>query len=68
MAARATGVSAAEGQDLGDLFEYKLKDRVSLKKNQSALVPIAQTDIQADKVSLWSGTSGSGRPWRDLAG
>jgi len=66
VAARATGVSAAEGQDLGDLFEYKLKDRVSLKKNQSALVPIAQTDIQADKVSLWSGTSGSGRPLRAL--
>jgi hypothetical protein len=43
-----------------------LKDRVSLKKNQSALVPIAQTDIQADKVSLWSGTSGSGRPLRAL--
>jgi hypothetical protein len=64
--ARALGSAAASGQELGDLFEYKLKDRVSLKKNQSALVPIAQTDIQADKVSLWSGTEGSGRPLRAL--
>jgi hypothetical protein len=29
-------------------------------------VPIAQTDIVADKVSLWSRTSGSGRPLRAL--
>jgi len=64
--ARARGEAAASGQGLGDLFEYKLKDRVTLKKNQSALVPIAQTEIEAEKVSLWSGTTGSGRPLRGL--
>ena len=64
--ARAMSEAAASGQELGDLFEYKLKDRVTLKKNQSALVPIAQTEIEAEKVSLWSGTSGSGRPLRGL--
>jgi hypothetical protein len=58
--------AAANGAGLGDLFEYKLKDRVSLKKNQSALVPIAQTEIEAEKVSLWSGTSGAGRPLRAI--
>ena len=63
---RAMGEAAASGQGLGDLFEYKLKDKVTLKKNQSALVPIAQTEIDAEKVSLWSGTSGSGRPLRGL--
>jgi hypothetical protein len=63
---RAMGEAAASGQELGDLFEYKLKDRVTLKKNQSALVPIAQTEIEAEKVSLWNGTSGSGRPLRGL--
>jgi hypothetical protein len=62
----ARGEAAASGQELGDLFEYKLKDRVTLKKNQSALVPIAQTEIEAEKVSLWSGTAGSGRPLRGL--
>jgi len=51
---------------LGDLFEYKLKDRVTLKKNQSALVPIAQTEIEAEKISLWNRTAGSGRPLRGL--
>jgi hypothetical protein len=64
--ARELGQAAASGQDLGDLFEYKLKDRVTLKKNQSGLVPIVQTEIEAEKISLWSGTSGSGRPLRGL--
>src|SRR5258706_12632910 len=41
--AREMENAAANGQGLGDLFEYKLKDRVTLKKNQSALVPIVQT-------------------------
>ncbi|HUB58983.1 MAG TPA: carboxypeptidase regulatory-like domain-containing protein [Candidatus Micrarchaeia archaeon] len=64
--ARAMGEAAASGQELGDLFEYKLKDKVTLKKNQSALVPIAQTEIEAEKVSLWNGPTGSGRPLRAL--
>jgi hypothetical protein len=58
--------AAASGQGLGDLFEYKLKDRVTLKKNQSALVPIVQTELDAERVSLWSGTAGAGRPLRGL--
>jgi hypothetical protein len=65
-AAREMSTAAASGQDLGDLFEYKLKDRVTLKKNQSALVPIAQTEIEAEKVSLWNSTAYSGRPLRAL--
>ncbi len=64
--ARTMSEAAANGQGLGDLFEYKLKDRVTLKKNQSALVPIVQTDLDAERVSLWSGTAGSGRPLRGL--
>jgi hypothetical protein len=58
--------AAANGKDLGDLFEYKLKDRVTLKKNESALVPIVQTEVEAEKIALWTGTTGSGRPLRGL--
>jgi hypothetical protein len=64
--ARTMSEALANGQGLGDLFEYKLKDHVTLKKNQSALVPIVQTDMEAEKISLWSGTTGSGRPLRGL--
>jgi hypothetical protein len=54
---------AASGADLGDLFEYKLTDRVSIRRNQSALVPILQTTVTADKLSLWNDAMG-GRPRR----
>lgn len=55
VAAEASAVeSEAEGKDLGDLFEYNLKQRVTIGKNQSALVPIVHANIEADKVSLWN--------------
>jgi Carboxypeptidase regulatory-like domain len=53
-------------QELGDLFEYKLKDPISILKNHSALVPILQSSITADKVSLWNEQSGMPRPERAL--
>jgi len=57
---------AAHGQELGDLFEYKLKDRVTIHKNESALVPIVQTHVKVEKVSLWNAASGSPHPLRAL--
>ncbi|HEY4838689.1 MAG TPA: hypothetical protein VIH72_08785 [Candidatus Acidoferrales bacterium] len=58
--------TAAQGGLLGDLFEYKLKDRVTIRKNQSALVPIVQTEIDAEKVALWNANLGMARPLRAL--
>jgi len=49
----------AQTRDLGDLFEYKLQDRVTIRKNQSALVPILQARIDAEKVSVWNPSQGS---------
>lgn len=49
-----TTTTVAQTQELGDLFEYKLKDRVTIRKNQSAMVPILQTRIDAEKVSVWN--------------
>lgn len=77
--ARAAGVGAGMGgglgggeyrqttaQELGDLFEYKLKDPITIQKNRSALVPIVQSKIDAEKVSVWNDRSGSPRPMRAL--
>jgi hypothetical protein len=58
--------AAAQGSDLGDFFQYKLKDRVTIHKNESALVPIVQTKIAAEKVSLWNSSFNSPRPLRAL--
>jgi hypothetical protein len=64
--AMTTSTVAAQSGLLGDLFEYKLKDRVTILKNQSALVPIVQTEIDAEKVALWNANLGMVRPLRAL--
>ena len=58
--------AVASAQELGDLFEYRIKEPVSLLKNQSALVPIVSAEITAERVSLWTKPHGSGRPLRAL--
>ena len=55
---------SAAAQDLGDLFEYNLKEKVTILKNHSALVPIINAHIDAEKVTLWNGSSG--KPLRAL--
>jgi len=47
----------AEGKDLGDYFEYNIKQPITIGKNQSALVPILQARIDAEKVSIWNENS-----------
>ena len=65
IASRGDGfTSGANAQDLGDLFEYNLKEKVTILKNHSALVPIVNTRIDAEKVTLWSRSTG--RPLRAL--
>jgi hypothetical protein len=46
----------AQGQELGDYFEYNIKQAITITigKNQSALVPILQSRIEAEKVTLWT--------------
>jgi hypothetical protein len=51
--------TTAQARDLGDLFEYRLQDRVTIRKNQSALVPILQARIDAEKVSVWNPSQSS---------
>jgi hypothetical protein len=46
--------SEAEGKSAGDFFEYNIKQKINIGKNQSALVPILQAHIEAEKVTLWN--------------
>ncbi len=47
----------ADAKEAGDLFSYDLKQKISIGKDQSALVPILQSHIDADKVDLWNADS-----------
>jgi hypothetical protein len=59
-------IQPARGQELGDLFEYKLKQPITIQKNRSALVPIVQSSITAEKVSVFNEQAGIPRPQRAL--
>jgi len=50
--AEAEAEAEAEGTAVGELFEYNLKERITVLKNQSALVPIVQSPIEAEKITL----------------
>jgi hypothetical protein len=54
IAAAAQAVPQALGLEVGDLFEYNINQRITIGKDQSALVPIVQARIEAEKVTLWN--------------
>ncbi len=62
--ARTQSQTVAQAQELGDLFEYRIEQPVTIAKNRSALVPILQSPIDIEKVTIWS--SNGGRPQRAL--
>lgn len=45
--------TAAIGEEIGNLFEYKIESPVSITKNQSALIPIIQTKMEGERVSIF---------------
>ena len=55
----------AQAEDLGDYFEYNIKQAITIGKNQSALVPILQSRIEAEKVTLWTANANQ-RPLRAI--
>ncbi|MFQ5880991.1 MAG: carboxypeptidase regulatory-like domain-containing protein [Candidatus Methylomirabilales bacterium] len=59
---RQQAPEAAEAQALGEQFEYKLRQPVTIRRNQSALLPIIHTEVEGEKVSLYNETAGGQRP------
>ena len=55
---RLKGVMGKQAQvktkDLGELFEYQIANPVSIKRKQSALVPILTEEIEAKKLLLYN--------------
>ena len=67
LSARMTGgqsgvVAAAEGGEIGDLFEYKIEQPVTVRRDRSALIPILQTRMEGARVSIFNQSSGRSRP------
>jgi hypothetical protein len=59
----ASGVkTAATGNELGDLFEYRIDDPVTVERNRSALIPIVQTQMAGERVSVYNEATRADRP------
>lgn len=61
-AMRQQATPAAQAQALGEQFEYRMRQPVTIRRNQSALLPIVHTEVEGEKVSLYNETSGGRRP------
>ncbi len=46
--------AAAQGGDVGNLFQYAIDMPVSLPRQQSAMLPIVNADVQGEKVSIYN--------------
>jgi chaperonin cofactor prefoldin len=50
-------VEGATGIELAELFEYRIAQPVTIKKNESAMLPFLQDKVKARKVDLYSDMS-----------
>lgn len=58
--------AAAEGGEIGDLFEYRIEQPVTVRRDRSALIPILQTRMEGSRVSVFRESEGRQRPMSGL--
>jgi Carboxypeptidase regulatory-like domain len=46
--------AAATGSEVGDLFEYHIDQAVTVPRDRSALIPILQTRMEGERVSIYN--------------
>ena len=59
---RQQNVPTAQASVVGEQFEYKLRQPVTIRRNESALLPILQSDIDGEKVAVFNADSGESHP------
>ncbi len=64
----ASGVTAdTQAAEVGaDLFEYRIAQPVTLLRDRSALIPILQTRMTGERVSIYNDAARGGRPMSGL--
>jgi hypothetical protein len=62
--AEDTGVvAAAKGEEIGDLFEYRIEQPVTVERDRSALIPILQTKMDGERVAIYNESVRQDRPF-----
>src|SRR5262249_4845752 len=54
--------TAATGSEVGDLFEYRIDQPVTVPRDRSALIPILQTRMEGERVSIYNESARADRP------
>lgn len=54
--------TAASGNEVGDLFEYRIDHPVTVYRDRSALIPILQTRMEGERVSIYREAERADRP------
>ncbi len=55
--------TAATGDEIGDLFEYRIEQPVTVMRDRSALIPIIQTKMDGERVSVYNEAVRQDRPF-----
>ena len=64
MPTKNSGVeTAAVGQEIGDLFEYRIEQPVTVNRDRSALIPIVQTKMDGERVAVYDESIRQDRPY-----
>ena len=58
--------SQATGQKAGELFQYRVKNLVSIPRQQSAMIPIVTDDVKAEKTDLYNADMNPANPLNGL--
>lgn len=54
--------TAASGSEVGELFEYRIEQPVTVRRDRSALIPILQTKMEGERVSVYNEATRKDRP------
>jgi hypothetical protein len=58
--------AAASGSEVGELFEYRIEQPVTVRRDRSALIPILQTQLEGERVSIYNETARRDRPMNGI--
>ncbi|MBO0799989.1 MAG: hypothetical protein J2P31_14305, partial [Blastocatellia bacterium] len=67
IASGESGVDAtATGSEVGELFEYRVDQPVTVPRDRSALIPILQTTMEGERVSVYNEAARRDRPMNGI--
>lgn len=58
--------SQAQGGEIGEVFQYQLKEPVSIARQRSAMLPILASPLEGRRVSIYNRADGSEHPMRGV--